>query len=195
VSGAVRRATPDDDRIVARIHVAGWRETYPGIVPASVLARLDANGRRGYWRSVITDRRSPADVFLARFDGADVGFGVCGREQVGLEGYQGEFHALYLLRAAQGRGIGTALMAAMASSLIERGMTAVTVWVLRDNWRARRFYEKLGGRMIAERPLDFDGTCVMEVAYGWADVTPISRLPEPAAGLPRGRGPSRRGEA
>lgn len=192
MSGAVRRATPDDDRAVARIHVEGWRETYPGIVPASVLARLDANGRRGYWRSVIADHRSPADVFLARLDGEDVGFGVCGREQLGLQGYAGEFHALYLLRVGQGRGFGTALMAAMASALVERGMAAATVWVLRDNWRARRFYEKLGGRLIAERPLDFDGTCVMEVAYGWADVTPISRLPVPAAGPRRGHGAWRR---
>lgn len=186
MSGVVRRATPDDDRVVARIHVDGWRETYPGIVPDSVLARLDAENRRGYWRSVIADRRWPADVFIASFEEEDVGFGVCGREQVGLAGYDGEFHALYLLRRAQGRGLGTALMAAMAGAFLERRRTAATVWVLRENWRARAFYEKLGGSLIAERPLDFDGTCVMEVAYGWADVTPISRLGGKGADSRRG---------
>jgi ribosomal protein S18 acetylase RimI-like enzyme len=179
VSALVRPALAGDDAAIAHVHVEGWRETYPGIVPARVLERLDIESRRLYWRSAIVNGRMAETVFVAEVDGTVAGFGVCGREQVGLRGYDGEFHALYLLRYAQGRGLGTRLMAAMARSLIERGMAAATVWALRDNWRARRFYEKLGGRLIADRPLDFDGTRVMEVAYGWTDVSPVARLAAP----------------
>lgn len=179
MNALVRPARMGDDAAIAHVHVEGWRETYPGIVPARVLDRLDTESRRLYWRSAIVNRRMAETVFVAEVDGTVAGFGVCGREQVGLRDYDGEFHALYLLRHAQGRGLGTSLMAAMAHSLAGRGMAAATVWALRDNWRARRFYEKLGGRLIADRPLDFDGTRVMEVAYGWTDVSPVARLAAP----------------
>lgn len=180
----IRRATIEDDRNIACVHVEGWRQTYPGIVPDRVLNRLDIEDRRRFWRTAIVDRRADRDFFVAELDRRVVGFGVCGEEQVGLEAFDGEFHALYVLRAGQGRGLGTRLMREMAAALVERERTAATVWALRDNWRARRFYEKLGGRLIADRPLDFDGTRIMEVAYGWTDVTPLACIatPRSAAG-------------
>ncbi|HSK40783.1 MAG TPA: GNAT family N-acetyltransferase [Arenibaculum sp.] len=170
----IRRAMIGDDRSIARVHVEGWRETYPGVVPDRVLNRLDVEDRRWFWRAALIERSGDRDFFVAESGGRVVGFGVCGEEQVGLEEFDGEFHALYVLRAGQGRGLGTRLMREMAAALAARGRTAATVWVLRDNWRARRFYEKLGGRLIADRPLDFDGTRVMEVAYGWTDITPLA---------------------
>ena len=101
-----------------------------------------------------------------------------GPEQVGLRDYSGEFHALYVLKVGQGQGLGTRLMTTMAAALTVRGMTAATVWALRDNWKARRFYEKMGGKLVSDRPLTFDGTQVMEVAYGWGDITPLARRSE-----------------
>jgi ribosomal protein S18 acetylase RimI-like enzyme len=54
-----------------------------------------------------------------------------------------------------------------AKSQLPGGIVLVTHT---DNARARAFYEKLGGQLLAERPLDFDGTPVWEVGYGWPDV-------------------------
>jgi hypothetical protein len=34
----------------------------------------------------------------------------------------------------------------------------------------RRFYEKLGGRLILEKPIERGGQPFMEVAYGWNDL-------------------------
>jgi hypothetical protein len=36
----------------------------------------------------------------------------------------------------------------------------------------------MGGVLVSDRPLMFDGTQVMEVAYGWVDVTPLARRSE-----------------
>jgi len=180
--GRIRRARLEDAAAVAHVHVMGWRETYPGIVPARTLASMDVFSRTRYWAQVLDNKRNRTDVFVAEMpiDGEDrvIGFGVTGPEQVGLTGYAGEFHALYVLKVGQGQGLGTRLMATMAAALVLRGMTACTVWALRDNWRARRFYEKMGGVLVSDRPLMFDGTQVMEVAYGWADVTPLARRSE-----------------
>ncbi|QQP91804.1 GNAT family N-acetyltransferase [Skermanella sp. TT6] len=182
--GRIRRARLDDAAAIAYVHVAGWRETYPGIVPDRTLAAMDVFSRTRYWAQVLDNKRNRIDVFVAEMpvEGEDrvVGFGVTGPEQVGLADYSGEFHALYVLQVGQGRGLGTRLMTTMAANLVLRGMTASTVWALRDNLRARRFYEKMGGVLVSERPLMFDGTRVMEVAYGWSDVTPLARRSEEA---------------
>jgi GNAT superfamily N-acetyltransferase len=157
--GRIRRARLEDAAAVAYVHVAGWRETYPGIVPARTLASMDVFSRTRYWAQVLDNKRNRTDIFLAEMpiDGEDrvIGFGVNGPEQVGLTDYSGEFHALYVLKVGQGQGLGT-----------------------RDNWKARRFYEKMGGKLVSDRPLNFDGTQVMEVAYGWGDITPLARRSE-----------------
>jgi ribosomal protein S18 acetylase RimI-like enzyme len=180
--GRIRRARLDDAAAVAYVHVAGWRETYPGIVPARTLASMDVFSRTRYWAQVLDNKRNRTDIFVAEMpiDGEErvVGFGVNGPEQVGLRDYSGEFHALYVLKVGQGQGLGTRLMTTMAAALTTRGMTACTVWALRDNWRARRFYEKMGGKLVSDRPLMFDGIQVMEVAYGWSDITPLARRSE-----------------
>jgi len=42
-------------------------------------------------------------------------------------------------------------MSSMASRLLEQSRKAATLWVLRDNAGARRFYERLGGKLVGER--------------------------------------------
>jgi len=48
-------------------------------------------------------------------------------------------------------------------------MPALIIGCLAANAPARRFYEALGGRVIAEREFDQDGVMLPEVVYGWID--------------------------
>jgi hypothetical protein len=58
----------------------------------------------------------------------------------------------------------------MSSDLKRRGFNAAALWVLRDNLRARRFYEHHGAKVIAEREDIRDGAVLVELAYGWLDL-------------------------
>jgi L-amino acid N-acyltransferase YncA len=49
--------------------------------------------------------------------------------------------------AASGSASGRALFARAVADLRARGFEAATLWVLRDNQRARRFYEAAGWRL------------------------------------------------
>ncbi|MDR3517380.1 MAG: GNAT family N-acetyltransferase [Azospirillaceae bacterium] len=173
--GRIRLASVDDALRIARIHVQGWRETYPGIVPDRSLRAMSVDERYRFWLEILSDPGCGQSVFVAEIGPAIVGFGVCGPEQVGLSEFDGEIHALYLLRTVQGRGLGSSLMSVMAADLTDRAWTRISVWVLRDNWPARRFYERLGARRVAHRPLYFDGTEVMEMGYGWNDIRKLVR--------------------
>ena len=78
----------------------------------------------------------------------------------------GELWGIYVLSEAWGSGAGKALMAAGVEALRESGCREVILWVLEDNPRARRFYEREGWVLDGERKEDeFLGVAVTEVRY------------------------------
>ena len=46
---------------------------------------------------------------------------------------------------------------------------SLLVWVLEVNLEARRFYERLGGRLVAEKSIEIASRPIREVAYGWLE--------------------------
>jgi len=62
----------------------------------------------------------------------------------GRTGEVGELYALYLLPAWWSAGVGRALMTSVLDALRGDRYRRVTLWVLADNARARRFYERAG---------------------------------------------------
>jgi ribosomal protein S18 acetylase RimI-like enzyme len=163
-------ATPADADALGAMHVKAWRETYGGLVPQPVLDSLDPVARARQWRSAIG---SETRVFIFRDAGAIVGFGSCGPPRHSDLPYDGEIGALYVLRRAQRRGIGRALMAAMAQGLVSTGRHNAALWVLHGNLPAQRFYEALGGRMVADRTRTRDEWTLREIAFAWDDVSTL----------------------
>ena len=167
-AGVVYRvATLADTEALGAVHVQAWREAYAGLIPDEVLAGLDASRRAAMWRGIIADGRS---VQLAEQGGAIVGFGSAGPQPDASLPFSAEIGALYVLRAAQWRGVGRRLMAVMARDLLDRGHASASLWVLEANAPARRFYEALGGRVVTIREEERDGFRSVGVAYGWDDL-------------------------
>jgi hypothetical protein len=72
----------------------------------------------------------------------------------------------------------------MARFLVGRGVGAASLWVARDNLRARRFYERLGGVVCAEREETRPGFVLAEVAYAWRDLSIASSVGQSLSGPP-----------
>jgi ribosomal protein S18 acetylase RimI-like enzyme len=171
-----RLAVAADAASIARVHVESWRTTYRGILPDGLLADMDVGEHERLWARTLHDPFRRSVVLVAEEEDRVVGFASCGRERDGDQEYEGELYAIYLLREAQGRGHGRALVEATVAALAIRGMTSMVVWVLRDNAAARGFYERLGGVYLRERPLDLvSGVSVPEVAYLWPDTSVLTR--------------------
>lgn len=171
----IRAATAGDVRAMGEVHVASWRETYAGVMPDPVLAGLSVERRTEWWRNILTRPEDFAgtSVFLAERDGELIGFSSCGEQrspELSGRGFTGEITAIYVLRAAQRKGAGSVLMAAVAQALLDRGHQAAGLWLLRKNTPARRFYERLGGQPVGQREADESGTTLVEIAYGWRDL-------------------------
>ncbi len=176
--GSIGRARLDDAQAIAAVHVAAWRESYAGLVPAEMLASLSVEERTDRWRRILGEP-GPTIATVAFVacapGGAVVGFGSCGRQrsaELAGAGFGGEFQAIYVLRSAQRRGMGRALMGAMARNLVDRSLQGGALWVLQGNQSALNFYDTLGGVIVAQREdKRGEGIVFAETAYGWARVT------------------------
>jgi L-amino acid N-acyltransferase YncA len=80
-----------------------------------------------------------------------------------------ELYSIYLLRAAQRRGIGSELLQSVAASLLQREFKSMAVWVLERN-ASRSFYERAGAKMASSKVIEIGGAKSMEVAYYWPDL-------------------------
>jgi len=89
---------------------------------------------------------------------------------------------LYILKAAQGRGLGRRLLGSLARVMAAQGATSLRLWVLNGNEGARAFYERLGGAPRGERAVGGWGGGHRETAYDWPDIDAlVERATPPAA--------------
>jgi ribosomal protein S18 acetylase RimI-like enzyme len=166
VEAAVRRATPADAPGIAAVQVTTWREAYRGIMPAAGLEKLSVERSREGWESMLSE------------EGSTVAVAIIGERVVGFSAYgpsrdpeappaTGEVYALYLLPELWSTGLGTRLWAASVEGLAAAGLDEVIVWVLRENRRARGFYERRGMTLDPDAILDFqiEGAALPEVRY------------------------------
>ena len=129
--------TDEEIRGKAYVHWQSWHEAYPGMISQDYLDRftLERAEKMAFnWR----------DTLIVAKDGdrvvGFVGYGDRGEEALGL----GEIFALYVLSEYYGTGVGRKLMDAGLEQL--KGYPKACLWVLKDNGRAIRFYEKCGFR-------------------------------------------------
>jgi GNAT superfamily N-acetyltransferase len=165
---SVRPASPDDARAIAEVQVATWRAAYVNVFPPAVLEGLEIDPRERMWRSFAG---SPdGGLFVAERDARVFGFVSVGRSRE-PEGI-GELYAIYVSPEAWGTGAGLALMEAGVGWLRERYTEAV-LWVVAENPRARRFYERYGWVVDATRTDVVEGVDVPEVRYRLSGLAPL----------------------
>ena len=164
---AIRRARAADAPGIAAVHVATWRNTYATLLPEAFLAGLSAERLSLHYERSI---RIGHGVFVAvRSVGQGtplvVGFSTarpCPGEALG----DGEVETLYVADDWQNRGLGGQLLRAAAKYLAALGCRSVFIWVLHGN-PAIFFYERLGGRRLANGATHVAGAAVPQVAYAW----------------------------
>jgi NADH:ubiquinone oxidoreductase subunit D len=60
-------------------------------------------------------------------------------------------------------------MRGLAARLVENGLTRPVVWALEKNpWCA--FYERLGGKRVAQKMIEIGGAPLSDIAYGWDEI-------------------------
>ncbi len=161
----IRSGSVADAAQIAAVQRAGWLAAYEGIIAAEIIDRVTApdegarvrqSFRTRPWQRVLVavagDRDHPG-----RDASPIVGYASFGPETDvlgapwphpltadGQEGRVAELYALYVRPAWWSTGTGRALMERVLARTSGAAYRSITLWVLRDNQRARRFYERAG---------------------------------------------------
>ncbi|MDB4958795.1 MAG: family N-acetyltransferase [Myxococcales bacterium] len=162
----IREATLEDADGIARAHAASWRMSYRGILPDSILDRIDVGQRVTTRRRILKDRSVFQLVAYDLTHGDIVGFCDAGQSRRHVP-FAGELYAIYLVQHAKRHGIGQQLFERVTMWLRANGMESMIVWVLENNAHARGFYEAMGGYDKIRLQTAVGGFPVVELGYVW----------------------------
>ena len=157
----VRPGTVADAREVADVNLRAWTYAYGHVVPPDRLAAVDVEGRE----QLHTRAAEAGNLFVVEQSGEIVGYVALGRSSA-RDAPGGEVYAIYVAPEALGTGAGTALMERAEEELRARGYESAILYVLDDNPRARRFYERQGWELDgATKSDDLLGVPITTVRY------------------------------
>ena len=165
----VRRARPSDAAGLARLHVAAWEETYPGLLPPEEIARRGYADRLTTWTAALNG--GPTRIAIA----PGAGFAQIGPQReaaIAEAGAEEELWSMYLPRAAQGTGLARALL----THALGPDARPFSACVLAANTRACAFYERTGARLLPTRDERIGQTPIRERVYLWRDPTRVRRI-------------------
>ncbi|MGW0288515.1 N-acetyltransferase family protein [Streptomyces tuirus] len=164
----IREMTLADCGAVAEVRVGGWRSAYRGLVPQSYLDRLSVEEDAERRRTRLAQGDGSVVNLVAEDTGGEiVGWACHGPYRDGeVLTEDAELYAIYVHPDRVGRGVGRALLTESVARCRAAGHGRLLLWVLKENDRARRFYERAGFRADgAEEPFEVDGVAVPEVRY------------------------------
>ena len=143
-----------DVEAIGELHARSFAVTYPS-VPA-----ISATTERSVWRRRVAGGDG-GDVIVARLGGRVAGFAFVGPSpEIAAEPGTGHVHSLHVDPTLHGKGIGRRLLDESMRRFAAAGDTTATLWVVTDNQRARRFYERLGWSsdgVVERQPLALEG--------------------------------------
>ena len=176
LSLAIRLARPQDAAEIARVYIESWQDTYPGVVPHTLLRAMTPRGQTARWSAAIR-AQSRETVLVAENDRHGVvGMASAGPARDRGLGFDSEVYTLYVDPSFFDRGVGRALLTGSFQLLRQRGYTSCVIWAHAKN-NARFFYEAMGGRLIAERHGKLMGEPTPELAFGWKTLALAARSP------------------
>ncbi len=132
----IRKATVEDAEGKGYVHYHSWIETYTGLFPDEVMARLSLE------KNIQLAKDYPENTYVAIVDNKIIGFSCYLQSRDEDLDDTGEIMAIYILKEYQGLGIGKKLMEVCYKELSK--YSKLSLWVLGSNKKSVGFYEKQG---------------------------------------------------
>ena len=169
-----RRATLVDPQALGQVQVTSWRSAFRGIASDDYLDhQANVENQVEDWKKILTDDTQL--VFVAENDQHLIGYAWAQREKNPDIEWDSELISMHLLPAFKRQGIGRKLFSTVSTELQKQGCASVYLWVFEDNRSARAFYESLGGKLAGKQQINLGGKDLIEVTYGWKDISELLR--------------------
>ena len=160
----IRNIEGKDIPDVVDIQIDGWKSAYKGIVDDNILNSMNRNER-------IEKRRNDYKengFIVAELNNQVVGF--CryidsNKFTQGISDIDCELLALYVKPDLKYNGIGTKLFQFVINEFKNKNKTKMILWCLKDNEPSKKFYTKMGGKIIKERVIEIGEKEYLEVGF------------------------------
>ncbi len=139
----IRLNTIEDQAAMAKIKVDSWRHTYKDIIDEKYLSSLDYETQTEKYIDSFEEYKRSVLVAEHQKTKEVVGYSCFTTEE--NEYADSELISLYLDPKHLRKGIGSCLLRETIKELKKYNKKTMIVWCLKDNKKAIKFYEKLGG--------------------------------------------------
>jgi ribosomal protein S18 acetylase RimI-like enzyme len=149
----IRPASADDAGAIAELHGRSFLATYPDLARTRKATLLGGEARVVLWSDRLQARRGSSEVLVAHGSQGLHGFVYTGPSADSDDSITrtGQVYSIHVDPALQGVGIGTELLNAAIAFQRASGTEDVTLWVVKTNLQARKFYEARGFRLDGAR--------------------------------------------
>lgn len=157
----IRHIKQTDDRFaISHIYEESWKYAYKDIIPQSYLKSIPT----GHWIPNL-DKAGMNTLVLIGNDTFIGTSSYCKSRFSDFDSF-GEIVSIYFLPQYMGKGYGKQLLDAAINELTKLGYRDIFLWVLEENHRARKFYEK-AGFVLSDNYLDdnIGGKELREIQY------------------------------
>ena len=140
----IKNAETKDIKQIAKIKVDGWKNAYIGIIDNKYLKNMSLNEQINKY----TNSYSLKDIFVAELDNNIVGFcRVYDYEKSQFEDKEidCEIREIYIRPDIKRMGIGSKLFNYVLNYFKNNNKKKLYLGVFEDNYKSRKFYEKMGG--------------------------------------------------
>ncbi len=156
-----RFAQESDIESIAKIKVEGWQAAYRGIVDDEYLDALSVEKQ-----SALLMKYPLSSFIVAETDGNIVGFcRISPGSHTDSVKLGCEIREIYVRPDLKRWGIGTTLFKYTVKKLVCRGYTIMSLCVFEKNASARKFYEKMGGKLKSNSTVNLSGRSYPAVEY------------------------------
>ena len=128
----------DDPLVISNIYESSWKYAYKNIIPQEYLDSIPT----GRWANSIT-KDGMINLVLLENELIIGTASICRSRWKQCDEF-GEIVSMYFLPEYMGKGFGSHLLKRCIKELNSLGFDKILLWVLADNVRARKFYEKNG---------------------------------------------------
>lgn len=163
-----REATIEDIPQIAVVHVRSWQKSFAGIAPQEYLDKMSVENRIEKFEKAFS-QNSFYKMFVAETSAKGiVGFADFGKAP-GENSSEADLYAIYFLQEFQRKGIGGNLFRRCQKEMSANGFDSMSLDALEKS-PYRKFYEKMGGRVVGAGKHKLGEVEFKTVIYRWDDL-------------------------
>lgn len=144
----IRIATKEDAKNLAILKHKVWDQTYRGIYSDDIIDKFDYKKAKENFINIINNNK--ISLYVVETSNELVGYMDVGIPIRTFSDYEQEIGLLYLRKDFQQKGIGRELFNLGYNEIKKNGYIRFFISCNKYNTNARKFYEKMGGQLIAE---------------------------------------------